>query len=172
MKSASPRCEPSKRAGRTTLRIQNAVATPASTASANTSTSAMNQPCEPSHGNDQLRSTAEIIAITIVGKRTRKPQKIAACIAPGSSRWNSLRCPSTITASLRTRRGDVVVPLDRLPRAHEPTSSSARRANSVPATASSAASASAPASRRYCPRAFLSSAEIAGTISCRFPTTA
>ena len=84
-------CEPLKRAGRTTLRIQNAVATPASTAIAKTSTSAMNQPCEPSHGNDQSRSTAEIIAITIVGKRTRKPQKIAACIAPGSSRWNSLR---------------------------------------------------------------------------------
>ena len=106
----------------------------------------MNQPCEPSHGNDQPRSTAEISAITIVGKRTRKPQKIAACIAPGSSRWNSLRWPSTITASLRTRRGTSSYRSTGFPARTRRTSSRARRVKSAPATASAAASASAPAS--------------------------
>ena len=37
------------------------------------------------------RSTAPISAITIVGKRTRKPQKMSAWMRPGTSRWNSFR---------------------------------------------------------------------------------
>ena len=49
---------------------------------------------------------------------------------------------------------------------------SARRPNSHPLTPSSAASATAPAIALYCPRTLLSSALIAGTISCRSPTTA
>ena len=99
----------------------------------------------PSHGNDQLRSTAEIIAITIVGNRTRKPQKIAACIAPGNMRWNSLRWPSTITASFLTRCGTSSYRSTGFPARTRRTSSNARRAKSAPATATSAVSASAPA---------------------------
>ncbi len=153
------------------MRIQNAVATPASTAIENTSTSAMNQPCDPSHGNDQVRSTAEIIAITIVGKSTRKPQKIAACIAPGSSRWNSLRWPSTITASLRTRPGHVVVACDRLRRADETDEQQRAPREERPRDGERRRECERAGKRGYS-RAFLSSAEIAGTISCRSPTTA
>ena len=51
------------------------------------------------------RSTIPIIAITIVGNSARKPQKMNACISPGTSFWNSLRWPSTTTASCRSRSG-------------------------------------------------------------------
>ena len=44
IRSASPRWLPSKRAGRCTLRISAAPITPASTSTANTSTSSANQP--------------------------------------------------------------------------------------------------------------------------------
>ena len=56
-------------------------------------------------GSSGRLSTTAIIAITIVGKSTRKPQKMKACISPGTSRWSSLRWPSAITTSLRTRAG-------------------------------------------------------------------
>ena len=105
MRSASPRWLPSKRAGRWILRIASAAITPASTSTAKTSTSSANQPWWPSHGSVASRSTAPIIAIRIVGKRTRKPQKIAAWTSPGTSRCRSLRCPRTISASLRIRFG-------------------------------------------------------------------
>jgi hypothetical protein len=90
IRSASPRWLPSKRAGRWTLRMITAPITPASTITANTSTMNANQPWWPSHGSVASRLTAPIIAITIVGKRTRKPQKIAAWIRPGTSRWRQL----------------------------------------------------------------------------------
>ena len=61
-----------------------AAITPASTSTAKTSTSSANQPWWPSHGSVASRSTAPISAIRIVGKRTRKPQKIAAWIRPGT----------------------------------------------------------------------------------------
>ena len=153
--------------------MASAAITPASTSTANTSTSSANQPWWPSHGSVASRSTAPIIAITIVGKRTRKPQKIAACIRPGPRRWKSLRWPSTITASLRARPRQVVEARRRLAHPHQvheqlrPAGEQARRP-----TASAAASASAPSQRVYCDRAFRSSAVIAGTISVRSPITA
>ena len=92
--------------GRCTLRIQSADATPTRTSTANTSTRSANQPWCPSHGERRARrSTAPISAMRIVGNRTRKPQKMNACMSPGTSRWRSFRWPSTTTASLRTRRG-------------------------------------------------------------------
>ena len=145
IRSASPRWLPSKRAGRWTLRITTAPITPASTSTANTSTISANQPWCPSQGSVASRSTAPIIAITIVGKRTRKPQKIAAWISPGTSRCSSLRCPSTIDASLRTRLGTSSKRSAGLPSLTRSTSSLARRVNRKPLTASRAASASAPA---------------------------
>ena len=144
IRSASPRWLPSKRAGRWILRIATAPITPTSTSTANTSTISANQPWWPSHGSVASRLTAPIIAITIVGKRTRKPQKIAAWIRPGTSRWSSFFWPSTITASFLTRSGTSSKRSTGLPSRTRSTSSFARRPKSVPATASTAASASAP----------------------------
>ena len=42
-------------------------------------------------------------ASTIVGSSTRKPQKMKACISPGTAFWKSLRCPRTWVSSRRTR---------------------------------------------------------------------
>ena len=79
------------RAGRCTLRITNAVMTPTSTSVANRSTRNANQPWLPSHGIVWSLSTTAIIAITMVGSSTMKPQKMNACISPGTSRCSSLR---------------------------------------------------------------------------------
>src|SRR5919107_460758 len=144
IRSASRRWLPSKRAGRWILRIATAPTTPASTSTANTSTIRANPPWCPSHGSVASRLTAPIIAITIVGTRTRKPQKRAAWISPGTSRWSSLRWPSTITASFFTRSGTLSKRSTGLPSLTRSTSSFARRPKSVPPTASTATSASAP----------------------------
>ena len=144
IRSASPRWLPSKRAGRCTLRISTAPITPTSTITVNTSTISANQPWCPSHGSVDSRSTVPIIAITIVGKRTRKPQKIAAWISPGTSRWSSFFWPSTITASFSTRLGTSPKRSTGLPSRTRSMSSFARLANSVPLAARSAASATAP----------------------------
>ena len=136
MRSASRRWLPSKRRGRCTLRIHSAASTPASTSTEKTSTSSANQPWCPSHGSVACLSTTPISAIRIVGARTRKPQKMNACISPGPRRCSSLRCPRTIVASLRTRRANISGASHRLaaPRT-SPTSRCTRRANSVPLTA-------------------------------------
>src|SRR5215207_4641812 len=144
IRSASPRWLPSKRAGRWILRMITAPITPTSTITANRSTMNANQPWSPSHGSVDSRSTAPIIAITIVGKRTRKPQKIAAWIRPGTSRWSSFLWPSTITASFSTRFGRSPKRSTGVPSLTRSTSSFARLANSVPLAARSAASATAP----------------------------
>ena len=113
-------------------------------------------------------------AMKIVGKRTRKPQKMKACTSPGPSRCKSFRCPRTIVASFRPGAGRRRA-VDGLARARTSRArNSARRAKSQPATAIAATSATADgdARRRAQPRAFRSSAEIAGTTSCRSPITA
>ena len=66
--------------------MARAATTPTRTSTANTSTISANQPWWPSHGSVASRSTAPIIAITIVGKSTTKPQKMKACTSPGTSR--------------------------------------------------------------------------------------
>ena len=172
MKSASPRCEPSKRRGRTTLRIHTATAIPASTARMKTSTIAMYHPWRPSHGNDHPRSIAPIPAIRIVGKRTRKPQKISACITPGTKRWNSLRCPRTIVASFLTRRGDVVGALERARRTDEPQQEECAAREQPAGNGEERRKGDGAGDGGYEPLTFLSSAVIAGTISCRSPITA
>jgi len=84
-----------------------------------------------------------IIAITIVGSSTQKPQKMNAWTSPGPSRASSLRWPSTIVASLRARRpmsprrSSGAAARTRRPR------NSARRAKSAPAPRTAAASATA-----------------------------
>ncbi len=114
IRSASPRWLPLNRSGRCTLRIQNAESTPTSTSTTKRSTRNANQPCDPSHGSVSPFATAPISAITIVGKSTRKPQKMNAWIRPGPRRWNSFFWPSTTTASLRTRCGTSSNALHRL----------------------------------------------------------
>ena len=79
--------------------------TPAKTSTANTSTSSAYHPCAPSHGSVACGFAAPIIAMTMVGNRTMKPQKIAACIKPGNSRCSSVRWPITSVASARARAG-------------------------------------------------------------------
>ena len=139
-----------------------------------TSTSAMNQPCDPSHGNVQSRSTAEIIAMTIVGKSTRKPQKIAACIAPGQQPLEQLPLAEHDHRFVADPTWNVVVPLDRLRSAHEADEQQRAPREEGPRDGERSRERERACKRRcpYASRAFLSSAEIAGTISCRSPITA
>ena len=107
----------------------------------------------------------------IVGKRTMKPQKMKACISPGTTRCSSFFWPSAITASWRTRAGTSSKRGAGWPSRTIRTSMTARRANTPPQIASAASSAiSATGSIR--PPAFRSSAVIAGITSCRSPITA
>ena len=101
------------------------------------------QPWSPSHGKVACLETTPIIAITIVGPSTRKPQKMKAWIRPGTSRCSSLRCPSTIVASLRTRRARSPVRLTGAALRTSSTRNRTRSANNVPLAASSAASTTA-----------------------------
>lgn len=105
MKSASRRWLPTNRSGRRPLRMNTAISTPTITRTAKTSWTRPNQPDRPIRGSANPSSTAWPRASTIVVRRTRKPQKMNACIRPGSRRWRSFRCPRTTTASRRTRRG-------------------------------------------------------------------
>ncbi len=102
-----------------------------------------------------------------------KPQKMNACISPGTSRWSSLRWPSAITASLRSRgrhaRRERSTGCASAHEPHEQERAAARRA--PPATATATASAT-QGERVYPPLAFAISAVIAGTTSCRSPITA
>ena len=45
----------------------------------------------PSSGRSAAGSTIAIVASTIEGSRTMNPQKIVACISPGTAFWKSLR---------------------------------------------------------------------------------
>ncbi len=75
---------------------------------------------------------------------TRKPQKTKACISPGQKRCSSLRWPSTIVTSLRTRARHVARTLASGRAAlTSAVRRETRRANSVPLTPSAAASATA-----------------------------
>ena len=100
-----------------------------------------------------------------------KPQKMNACISPGTSRCSSLRWPRAITASLRRRAGTSPERSLGCAVRTSPTSSRARRAKRVPATATTTTSATS-GGRVYPPLAFAISAVIAGTTSCRSPITA
>ena len=139
-----------------------------------TSTSAMNQPwrAEPRERPVAV-DRADASPCTIVGKRTRKPQKISACIDARDEPLEQLALPEHDRRLVPHAAREVVGALERPRGADEPDEEAARAARTAaPATASSAARATAPATRRYEPRTFLSSAVIAGTISCRSPITA
>ena len=61
------------------------------------------------------RSTTSPMASTMVVSRTRKPQKMNACMSPGQQPLEELALPQD-HGGLRARRalGDVVEPVDRL----------------------------------------------------------
>ena len=84
-------------------------------------------------GASAWRSTAPIIAITIVGKSTKKPQKMNACIRPGPEPLQQLALAEHERRLVAHARADVVRSARPACRhAHEPPSSSARRANRPP----------------------------------------
>ena len=96
-------------------------------------------------GNGSSRSTIAATAMKIVGKRTRKPQKMKACTRPGTSRCKSFLCPRTIAVSLPTRRGTSDTRSTALPDRTSRVRNSARRAKRKPATAIAATRATADA---------------------------
>ena len=100
-----------------------------------------------------------------------KPQKMNACISPGTSRCSSLLWPSTITASLAHAGGHVVEPRRRLAEPDDPVEQTARRANRPPADGERRQQRD-QRDAVYPAPAFRSSAVIAGITSCRSPITA
>ena len=172
IRSASPRWLPSKRAGRWSLRIATAASTPASTRTAKTSTSSANQPWWPSHGSVAWRSTAPIIAITIVGQEDEEPpedrgvhqarDRAAGTACAGRARSR----PRCGRAAAGRRSAPTACPSARGPR------------SASPAREQSGGDGEHRRERKpsgqdvYGERAFRSSAVIAGTISVRSPITA
>ena len=137
-----------------------------------TSTIAMYQPWRPSHGNDQSRSIAPMPAIRIVGKRTRKPQKISACISARHEPLEQLALAEHDRRLVLHAPRDVVGAVERPRRADEPHEEE-RAAREQPAGDGEQRREGDGAGRGcYDPLTFLSSAVIAGTISCRSPITA
>ena len=51
------------------------------------------------------RSRIAAIAMKMVGKRTRNPQKMKACMTPGPRRWRSFLCPRTTPSRCRCGPG-------------------------------------------------------------------
>ena len=84
------------RSGRTTFRITTAVVTPTSTSTQKTSVSNRTSPAGRAMGSSVRRRRPRSSPSRSSASRTRKPQKMNACIRPGTSRRSSFRCPSTI----------------------------------------------------------------------------
>ena len=101
-----------------------------------------------------------------------KPQKIAACIRPGTRRCSSFRWPSTSRASFLRPCREVGRALDRPAGADEPGEEACAAGEEAAADEQQRGEAERARENGYAPRAFLSSALIAGTISCRSPITA
>ncbi len=117
--------------------------------------------------------TAPIIAIRIVGPRTRKPQKMKAWIRPGPEPLQQLALSEHDRRLVADAPRGVAGPRQRRGPAHERDQETAPGGRTAFAlTASAAASATAEIGDAYAPLTFLISAEIAGTTSCRSPMTA
>ena len=106
------------------------------------------------------------------GRGRRSPRRSPRASGPGPSRWNSLRWPSTISASLRTRRGTSSKRVDRLAEPHEVDQQLRAAREQAAADGERGRERERSGGDVYCERAFLSSAVIAGTISVRSPITA
>ena len=158
---------------------QNAIATPTRTRRRRRRRAARTSPgSEPAERRAAERSRGRrspTTAMKIVGKRTRKPQKMKACIEPRDEPLEELRCPSTIVGLVADARGRSRRAVDGLARPHEPGEEAARGARTASPRPRSRRRAR-PRTRRSptcsASRTFRSSAVIAGTISCRSPITA
>ena len=117
-------------------------------------------------------STTPIMAITIVGPSTRKPQKMNAWMSPGPNRCRSLRWPSTMVASCSARRERSPVRSAGAPACSSATRKRTRTAKRLSARRQQRGEDDGGDGDAYVPRTFLISAEIAGTTSCRSPMTA
>ena len=125
-------------------------------------------------GSSQSRSTARSIAITIVGNRTTKPQKMNACIRPGPSRWKQLPLAEHDHGLVPDPRRDVVeraAPACRAGRAGRAAARGGRTA--PPATSTTASRARARRASHLSRLAPLASRPRSpARTSCRSPITA
>ncbi len=108
----------------------------------------------------------------MVGNSTRKPQKMKACISPGTSRCSSLRWPSAITTSFRTRAAASLEPVARPPHPHDPHEHHGPPREQPAADRQRPPSSDEEGDGVYPPLAFRISATMAGITSCRSPITA
>ena len=117
-------------------------------------------------------STTPIMAITIVGPSTRKPQKMKAWMRPGAEPLQQLAlaqhdrrlvlgAPRAVAGALHRRA--------RLQQRHQEADPDGEQA---PAHRQRRGEQDGGDGDAYVPRTFLISAEIAGTTSCRSPITA
>jgi hypothetical protein len=123
--------------------MNSAIATPANTPVANMSTTNRNHGASPIRGRCASRSTIATAASAIVGSSTTKPQKIKACIRPGTNFWKSFRWASTWISSRRTRAAGSAERFDGRAARITPIRALARLAKTTPATAIAATSVTA-----------------------------
>ncbi len=103
-------CEPKNREARPSLcglsriRMTVKVRIPASTPTANRSSMNPIAAQCPIPGMAKVRSNRSPYASMIVSSSTMKPQNVAACAAPGTVHFSSLRCPITSVVSVATSR--------------------------------------------------------------------
>ena len=181
MRSASPRWEPSNRAGRCTFRIQSADATPASTRTANTSTRSAYQPwcsSQPSgepEGREGSRSTIADDRHEDRREEDDEAPEDERVHEPGNEALEELPLTEDDRGFVADAHREVGRAADRLSRAHQPCEEE-RAAREDPAgnrdRDDERDRGGDARGRAQLPRAFLSSAEIAGTTSCRSPITA
>ena len=116
--------------------------------------------------------TTPIIATTIVGPSTMKPQKMKAWISPGHEPLQQLALPEHDRRLVAHPPGAVAGPAHRRGAAHELDQEPDPQREQRPARRQQRGEHDGGDKNSYDPRAFLISAEIAGTTSCRSPITA
>ena len=178
MRSASPRWLPLKRGGCCALRIQNADATPMSTSAQKRSTRSANQPwlsSQVSGDRGEVRLAVDDVDQRDQDRREEDDEapEDERVHEPGAEPLEELPLAEDDRRLVLDALREVVEALERSAHADRGGRGAApRRTNSVIATAAIAVRASAESPGRYAPLAFLSSALIAGTTSCRSPMTA
>ena len=172
MRSASPRWLPSKRRGRCTLRIQNAVATPTSTSTAKRSTRSAYQPCSrASASGDPSGSHGSRSTIADGRHEDRREEDEEApederVHEPGPEALEELPLPEDDRRLVADARGQIANALTRLARPDEPREEerAPREQRAGDRDRDDERDRGGDARRRAqpLPLAFLSSAEIAG----------
>ena len=151
--------------------MYSAETTPTSTSTAKMSTSSAYQPWWPSHGNVACLETAPIIAITIVGPSTRKPQKMNAWIRPGTEPLQQLALTKHDRRLVAHAPLEPAAAVDRRARADQRDEKPDAVHEQRPAHPEGEAERDCPGRDAYEPLTFLTRSLIAGTTSCRSPIT-